>query len=262
MTKREFAEEVAKIVGGQVTNVEKANGIVLTGVIVGDGAIRPTVYLDQMYDEGRDIEECAVIVRELAERSNITIPDLSRIYDFDSIKGDLRMRMYNKATHAEIYKSASDYGFDDMILVPYLDNVIPNGSIKISASFLDIWGVTVDELFEAASSAGDYEILSLHSVLAELAQRSGKDFPAEENCPMLIVTNAHRCYGAYGVIALSERFREIFPSGYTVIPSSVHECIVIPKESADIEIINSMVQEVNAGCVCPEEILGSRAYEF
>ena len=262
MTKKEFAERVAEIVGGKVTAVEKANGVILTGVVCGEEAIRPTVYLDQFYEDGIGVEECAKEVRGIVERSTIPMPDLNRIYDFEKIKGDIRLRLYNKATKADIYRSAFAYGFEDLIIVPYLDNVIPNGSIKITASLLEIWGVTEDELFEEMSGAGNYEILSLNAIMAEMARKAGKEFIMDECCPMFIVTNKQRCYGAYGVIALKDRLKELFPSGITVIPSSVHECIVIPKDSADIDVVTSMVREVNANCVSPEEVLGSHAYEF
>ena len=264
MTKKEFAEKVAEIVGGKVTEVEKANGIVLLGIIVGEGEgiIRPTVYIDQMYEDGLDIESCASTIRDMAERSMIAMPDISRINDFNTVKGDIRLRLYSNTTHAEICKSASAYGFDDMILVPYLDNVIPNGSVKISASLMEVWGVSEEEIFEEAARAGKYEILSLNYIMEELAHTAGKEFTIDECCPMFVVTNPQRCYGAYGVIALKDRLNEMFPSGFTVIPSSVHECIVIPKDSADIETVSSMVREVNKSCVSPEEVLGNHAYEF
>ncbi len=264
MTKKEYATKVAEIVGGKVTAVEKANGVVLTGVVCGEENknIRPTIYIDQMYEDGISVEKSAETVKEMVERSMIPMPDLSRIYDFEKIKGDIRLRLYNKATHADIYKSASEYGFDDLIIVPYLDNVIPNGSIKITASLMEIWGVNEDTIFDVASNAGDYEIFPLHFVLEDIARKAGREFPTDIDCPMFIVTNKSRCYGAYGVIALRERIREIFVSGWTVIPSSIHECIVIPSDSADYQIVNDMVKQVNAECVCPEEVLGNRAYEF
>ena len=260
MTKKEYAQSVAEAVGGEAREVEKANGVVYMGVIVGDGDIRPTVYVDRMYDEGVEIERCAEIVKELTEKEEVSMPDFSRLCKYNEIKGDLRLRLFNEATHADVFMPADSYGFAGIIIVPYLENVIPNGSIRITESLLKVWDVDRDVLFADASTSGEYEIISLEKVLREFGD---EDYLGADEVPqMYIVTNKERCYGGYGVIALKERIGEMFPEGYVVIPSSVHECIVFSSEYGDTEKINGMVREVNSQLVPPEEVLGDRAYVF
>ncbi len=264
-SKKEYAEEVARLVGGEAREVGKANGITLVGVtlIVGNNtAVRPTIYLDKMYEDGMTVEECAREVKEVAERSKIEIPDISYIYDFGRVKDNLRLRLYHNSTNAEIFRSAKEYGFDDLIIIPYLEGIIPNGSARVTLSMIDIWGVTEDELFEEASKAKDYEILPLYKILMETMRLSEKDIDSSMQFPMFVVTNEQRCYGAFAVIALQDRLKTMFPSGYIVIPSSVHETIVLPRDSADIKTVDSMVKDVNDEYVCREEVLSNRAYIF
>ncbi len=260
MTKKEYAKSVANMVGGEVKDIEKANGIILTGIIVGDGTIRPTIYIDQMFEEGMDVEGCANIVKELADKADNAMPDFSRLQRYDLIKGDLRLRLFNESTRADVFMSAASHGFPDMILIPYLENVVKGGSMRITKSIMEMWNVSKETLFNDAALAGEYEIVSFDKVLREFGDMEAFD---EENVPqMLIVTNKLRCYGAYGVIALKDKIKEIFSDGYVVIPSSVHECIIVSSTCGDIETINGMVREVNDQLVEPEEVLGNRAYEF
>lgn len=263
MTKQEFAEQLAEMVGGKVREVERANGIKLMGIMVGDESqsVRPTIYVDSLYEKRLDLQYCAEKIREMAERAEVTLPDISAMNDYDKVKKGLRLRLYNKATKAEIFRSASEYGFDDLILIPYVENIIPHGYVKVTKSLLEMWNVSEDEIFSTASQLGEYEILPICEMLAEMTGEECGEVP-EEIFPMFIITNKEKCYGAYGVIALKERLADMFPSGFLVLPSSVNEVIVIPKDSADIRTVDSMVKEVNTQFVDPLEVLGCHAYEF
>ena len=53
---------------------------------------------------------------------------------------------------------------------------------------------------------------------------------------------------------------EIYPNGYIVLPSSVHEVIVLPY--SEDQAFNNMVNEVNESKVAAEEVLGHKAYLF
>ena len=263
MTKQEFAEQLADMVGGEVREVERANGIKLMGIILGDESktVRPTIYVDSMYEKRLDLRYCVERIRDMSERAEITLPDISAMNDFDKVKKGLRLRLYNKATKAEIFRSASEYGFTDLILIPYVENIIPNGSVKVTKSLMDLWDISEEEVFSIASKMGEYEIIPMYEVLSELMGEDSGKVP-DDMFPMFIVTNKEKYYGAYGVIVLKERLADMFPSGYLVLPSSVNEVIVIPKYSADIKAVDSMVKEVNTQCVDPLEVLGCHAYEF
>ena len=51
---------------------------------------------------------------------------------------------------------------------------------------------------------------------------------------------------------------------FAVLPSSIHEVIVIPMENANFseEDLTQMVQDVNGECVNAEEILSDHAYIY
>ena len=59
-------------------------------------------------------------------------------------------------------------------------------------------------------------------------------------------------------------FKKKFTEGFFVIPSSIHEVLVMPKGFGgnDLESLTAMVREVNATAVVPEEQLADVAFEF
>jgi hypothetical protein len=60
---------------------------------------------------------------------------------------------------------------------------------------------------------------------------------------------------------MKDKMKDIFPDGYTVIPSSIHELIVIPKEMSS-PAINAMINDVNSSSVSAEDYLSDHRYEF
>lgn len=109
------------------------------------------------------------------------------------------------------------------------------------------------------SSPDEYNIKTMSEVLRELMGEAAA-FPGGDI--MLVISSNNKAFGAYGVIALKDQLKERFPEGYIVLPSSLHEVIVIPKGTGELIALAQMVQEVNHTEVNPEEILGHKAYEI
>ena len=258
MSRKEYAQEVAKLVNGEVKEVEKANGVILTGIIIKtDSNIKPCIYIDRMMDDGLTIEEAADMVLDLTEKHALTL-DTNPVMDFEYIKPMLRARLYNKATSAEVSRSAACYGFDDLIIIPYIDGIIENGCVKVNNNLLNAWNVSADEVLDIAeeNSRQEASIKSMFDVMRE----AGFPVPEDVNGPItLIATNDRKNYGAYAIIAKLDDLKKRFKNGFTVIPSSVHECIVI---DADDPSFDNMVQEVNAAEVNLEEQLSNHAYRI
>lgn len=88
------------------------------------------------------------------------------------------------------------------------------------------------------------------------------------DCNMWIVTNKEGVKGAAAV--LDKEFLKKFASQHDtskliIIPSSIHECIILPLDdymSDNVEFYSDMVKTVNSEVVKPEEQLSDRAYVF
>ena len=272
MTKREYAEQVAEIVNGTVNEVEKANGVKKLGVSrkLKNGA-SPNVYVDDMYDRGMTVDEAAQEVNRLFNSNPSIDFDTESVTDFERVKPNLRVRLFNNKTNVEVYKSAEEYGFDDLIIAPYI--IVGNfvggmGTIKIGNAMLNTWGVTADEVIEIGmenSKAEGFKIMSIVDTLAEMQGVTKEELASMgivDDGRMYVLSNKDKTFGAIGAILIADELKEKFSSGYVVIPSSIHEVIIVPRDIGDREVLDGMVSEVNTTALAPEEVLGSKVYIF
>ena len=278
MTKREYAEAIVAIIGGEVVEVEKANGIKLTGITrKSEGSnIAPTVYVDEYFRDNATVEFAAERLDALIKANERPDFDTTVFNDFDKAKGRLRARLYNQKTNTDLYKSAEEYGFPDLIIIPYLFiNEIEEGvaGAKVTKALAINWNVSEEEIFRIAleNSAKETEILSMKEMVLGIMKKDMPDItedmveamlPSDSN-PMYVISNTSKCFGAIGAITEKAKLEKMFPNGYVILPSSVHEVIVIPiDENASESELTNMVNEVNSTQVEIEEQLADRAYLF
>lgn len=258
MTKLEYGNKVAELVNGIVREVEKANGVILTGIETKrDSTIKPIVYIDAFYNEGKSLKEAANAVRKVFEADYPSF-DLDILRNFDNVKPLLRARLYNKATKAEVYRSTAEYGFDDLIIIPYVQ-LQPNAAFKVTEQRLEMWGIDLETVLDAAleNVKTDVSVLELQTLLASLI---GEEPPMADMGPLtVVVTNGNKMYGAVSVLFAKERLQAMFPNGYVVMPSSVHEVIVTDRTEEDL---SGLVTDVNETEVNPEEVLSNQTYSF
>lgn len=264
MTKREYAEVIARKVAGEVKEIEKTNGVIMTGIMItNDTNIAPTFYIDEMYEKDVPANEAAGIIMEQIENGERPQFDVSSINSWDSAKEMLRIRLYNKKTTAPIQRSARSYGFGDLIMVPYI-KFNDNAAAKVTEALAEKWGKSVKAIIDTAllntKEKEKFEIIEMAAMLSEM-MGVPVEMLRESAPPIYVVTNEARTNGAIGIIILEDKLKEMYPNGYYILPSSVHEAIVIDSAFCDdLDMLTEMVQDVNGLCVRPEEVLGDKAY--
>lgn len=193
------------------------------------------------------------------------------LVNFETIKSHIKVRLVNENTEVNaIKKSAAEYGFPGLILYPIINlGETDEGValIKINEDIVRDWGVTEDDVFEVGISNINYQITTMRDMLRENMLESGMpediiDMMLPEDDPMYVISNRSNYYGAVSVIPATKYLLNRFPDGYIVLPSSVHEVIVIPKGIGDSEYLNEMVKEINANVVGEKDKLSDDIYEF
>ena len=135
------------------------------------------------------------------------------------------------------------------------------------------WDITEDELFSIAFKNTPImlgcELKNMLELLLEIYKRQDNykliSLLANQEPYMYVVSNREKCNGA-GVIFLNDDFRaEVrrkLRSDFVVIPSSIHETIVIPyTEELDRNTLVSLVNEVNNSTeVQKTEVLSENIY--
>ena len=99
----------------------------------------------------------------------------------------------------------------------------------------------------------------LEELQADVRQHQAREIP------MLILTNAGKTYGACCILypKVLEQLAERVDGDYYLIPSSVHEFILLPVDQGrSAEELKEMIVEVNSTELTPEEILSDQLYLY
>ena len=79
---------------------------------------------------------------------------------------------------------------------------------------------------------------------------------------MKIYTTNNKLFGAISMLFL-ENEKDIDEDGVYIIPSSIHEVILLPKKMCESEeYINNVISEVNNSSVEKQEVLSEHAYYY
>ena len=96
-----------------------------------------------------------------------------------------------------------------------------------------------------------------------MAEMSGDD--EYKSSPMLVATNKDKTFGA-SILAFGDMIEEDvrkIGGDVDILPSSVHEILILPKKyDSEVEFLKMMVEDVNRSCVEPSDILSDSVYEY
>lgn len=197
------------------------------------------------------------------------VEENTRLFDWSWVKTRLYARLAHRdSVNAEVCRSAEPYGFDDLIIVPYVriavDEELGHITTIVGNSLLDLWHMDANYVLDRALSNSVQEsiIRPMQSLIAELSTKVDMNIE-EEDLPevsMYVLSNNDRMFGAISSILLRSKVERIFPEGYVVIPSSVHECIVISKFTYS-PLMEDLIRDIN-GYLSPKEVLSDKAYLF
>ena len=289
---RSICSEVERKLGenyrAEVREIKKINGGVRHGLLImpktgGVKNLVPTIYLDDLFEEYRSgmdfaavIETLLTIYREHTPKERI---DMEFFRSFEKVRSRICFRLIGKAGNESLLEDIPHKEFLDLAVCfyyAYQGKPLGKGAILIHNSHMELWGITEDDLWEAASintpELKPGRIESLGEILKEVfaGQKNG-DGEFRSCCmgnspvPMLVVTNADRVHGA-AVVLYSGMLKQVADkagSDLFILPSSLHEVIAIPvTEEREAAELKEMVMEVNRTQLQPEEVLSDNVYIY
>jgi hypothetical protein len=271
---RDFAEMVALEIRNtteleaQVNGKQMPDGTERFGVTVKekDANIAPSIYVEDMKEQGLTVEEAAAEVLKLYEQYKAPNVNVEWFMDFEQVKEKLFVKMLPQTFKTEVSRSAKAYGFEDLILVPYVKTEFNGfkGTILVKAEHIEKWGTTKRAVLDKAIANTKKEDVFIQSMASFMEETLGEDMGLPDDIyGPLIITNKEKIFGASAILARVKELKERFTNGFFVIPSSVHELLIIPKEMGMTEeAITAMVGQVNESVLVPEEVLSNHAYTF
>lgn len=271
-------------------------------VLMPDRNIGPTVYLNrffELYESGEDFGKILGQIIDLYEKNQASQNlDIDFFLDYSKVKRRLVLRLIHAKKNEELLKEIPHYYFHDLAVVCHcliVNEMIGTGSILIHKHHLQSWKISEEELFrEAAVNSPRIQPYCIHrmrdmikeimeTAVEERIDEICQEYPQNKDelmkrtvdelvgeihdntLPMFVLTNSGRYYGAACLLyeGVLEELANEFKDDFYILPSSVHEVILVPVQETDNpRNFNEMVKEVNATQVDPEEWLCDHVYLY
>ncbi len=295
---KEYYEDGARI---EIQSIRKNNGVMQEGLlIVRKGCnITPTIYIKEfytMYENGMDPEEILKNVVAIYEDNKAEASlDFQFFMEFNNVKGMIAYKLINREENGALLEEVPWISVLDLALVFYCilpEHIFSNGTILIKNSHCKQWGVDAADLLGIArentpllcplllldmkTMLGIWEAMEKEKSKevwecmlkrlwspVDLEKLEISDRRREER--MFLLTNKMRNQGAVAIFykGVLKRLSEKLESDLFILPSSIHECIVLPMgEEAVKEELENLVRKVNRTQVMEEERLSDRIYRY
>lgn len=250
-----------------VNEVQKGN-VTLTGVSIGNGIVRPTLYTRD-YEDLYDMCGYEVVAREMLNKAkeelakiNLNPVDIMSYTTWEYAKRNLKLCIAPKGTN----RGVVTYSYLDLelyvrVCVKDMSNENRHASYKVQPKMLGEWNVTSEQLLQTAldCTKPTYKVQSMAEILG---------FSFENEVPILVVNTEDGLNGASSIYCkdILKQIADKYDKDLLIIPSSIHEIIMnpikIPMEMSYLNGITELVKEVNMKEVSPEEVLSDHAYVF
>lgn len=258
-----------------VKDVHKNNGVVLKGLtILEEGKrISPTIYLEEFYEEM--VIENSTEEEILSEIASAYEKCLKEIPEFD-IMGNLTEEqiigvLVNQEHNEELLKDIPHLLIGDSLAVifKYLLEKSERGyaSVTITDYLAQMKGYDEHTLMRIALSNTPkllkYSFQSMGSVISAMMGVDCEEENDNSDFPMYVLSNQQNQWGAFCILypQVLEKLFSKFGSDLVMLPSSVHELIILPQnEDMIMSDMDKMVQEVNATQVGPQDRLADKAF--
>ena len=250
-------------------NVRKNNGVYKKACTIRfhDAQIAPTVYLEPYYNhylDGQAVAESADNILNYCRCStpDITVPD-NFFKEYSTVKDRLGIKLIGKERNEAYLREVPHIDRGDLAGIYYylLENkAFGNGMIVIRNTDLERWGITTDRLY---ADAIENCPRMLPPVLHALSDVLGVLLPDDEE-DLYLLTNESALYGAAVILypGILQEAADYMESDFFVLPSSVHEVILLPDNGEEPESLLQIVSDINHTQVEEEEILIDAVYKY
>ncbi len=213
--------------------------------------------------ENLSLSEAVDIIIKITNTSPEVPCDMDKLKDTDFILSHIMMGVQKSSTQ-DLLKKASVFEGIEIFLYVRIDE---NCTMKLDENHIKYLQISLDEAWKNAekNTFKELEIKDMRTLINEMM---GIDTDASQKCEndnpeMLVVSNKYRRYGAAAMLdgkTLKACAENLGVHNLYIIPSSIHEIIVISADKIDKDEVDEMVNTVNEQEVPEEEVLSDRAY--
>ncbi|MCD8337058.1 MAG: DUF5688 family protein [Lachnospiraceae bacterium] len=278
---KELMEEVSRYIGNgyraHIVNIEKLNtnpqpAIVLQKMDQAQSS-SPAFYLDSKFDAynaGTPIATLAAgIVRDYCADEKKVSYDARKYLQYEEIKEKIICRLYGCAKNDNLLRQVPHKEILSNLVVVFYCEIDADKSILIRNNHINIWGIEDEELFETAlaNTRRMYppRIVPLYQCLEEIMDLSPELLETKDAVSAYILTNERCLFGAVDILyddVLSAVCRRLGSEKVYLLPSSIHEWIVLGAARMNPSALRQIVSEINEKYVSAEDVLIDAVYSY
>ena len=271
--------------GSEVTVMEATkNNMTLHGLAIRPEGVEavPFIYLEQYCDRYNSGEKMEDLMQEIADTfteyigksSEMELPEL----DYDSVCEYLRVRLVNTKKNADMLKDCVNRpvscGFSLAVYIDLEKMTGYPGIIQVTRDVAENIGCDEKVLFAKAIENSVEKTPAVLWSIEDVIYMGApgwekmdllKDGQADPEDGMFVLTNEGGENGAAALFypGVQEKISEIAGGNYYVIPSSIHEVIIIRDDiGLEPDMLVKMVRDVNKYQVAPVERLADRVLHY
>lgn len=284
MIKDRAQERLGKLYKVSIEKLLNNNGVMKDTLCVNrvEEHTTPMVYLNAYYDLYQGEMTLDDIMDEILEVYEWSENCKGEFKDFESVKDRIIFRLVNSEKNPVLLQSVPHIHVQDLAVIFCIykeaDGISKTSLIRTEN--MKDWNTTEQDLFDLAKINTPLcltaEIKRMVDVVKEIARNCMGDSYSEDivdellqgngdRKPMYVLSNTKGVYGASCILYkdVLKDFSESQNCDLIVLPSSIHEVIIIPDDgTVDIEEVREMVKMVNETEVPEEDYLSNEVYCF
>ena len=286
---KDVTQRVCEAVSGTMTvevgAVAKNNGVTLDSLMIhrpGE-TVCPNIYINPLYEQYLNGATVDQIVERILLTYRSAVPaaeiDPETLLNPEIILSQVVYRLVNYEKNERLLEDIPYKPVLDLALIYYVmvhTEEFGDGAIMVRNDLLAYYNLTKEEVDRAAKENTarllPADFMGIRELMREMGEiigvKSYKDLSLEEEAvasPLYVLTNRQRLFGAYYMTdenLLSEISRKL-DSDLFLIPSSVHECMVVPTEIwEEKDTLFDMVREINHTQVSEQDFLADTIYRY
>ncbi|MDD7267586.1 MAG: DUF5688 family protein [Lachnospiraceae bacterium] len=249
------------------------------------GCVTPIIYLEDFYSEyrvGRTMPEIVAEIMTLYHKQDRQLEvRLQYAMKWSFARQRVLCKLINAKKNQELLRHVPHERWLDLALVYFYPVRRTNEScanITINHKILERWEVSSQDLFEQAWKNMEEQIRTVVLPMTALMmnrlehilclQEKGVQplllLEPTEGENMYVITNQFQMFGAVGILndSVLERLANHFEEDLIVLPSSIHECIIVPYHEKDVEHLKRLVLEMNRSNVAAPDVLSDSIYIY
>lgn len=254
--------------------VVKNNGVIYKGLVLcgKDKEAAPTIYMEYyygLYMQGTNMADITSLIIDNYKDSLRKLDDLEvKANDFEDYKDKLFIKVVNYEKNHVILEDCPFIPFMDLaVTFRYLVHKDENNisSTIVKNILMDSWGLNTHTLYKIAYENTKKIFPPMLKKMSEILKLwSPQNLYVPDN-DIYVLTNECGINGASYITCkeMLEDFCRNKSSEYYIVPSSIHELILVPGNlEEDAESLKMFIKEVNKSVIDPIDFLSDNLYLY